>query len=71
MEYREAKEGKEKVKYGDNLIKEWSLKLSSIYGKGYDSSNLKRFQMFYLNFSILGPVGQLSWAHIRYITNRR
>ncbi len=63
----EAQGGKERAKYGDNLIKEWSLKLSNIYGKGYDYTNLSRFRKFYLNFSILGPVGQLSWTHIRYI----
>ncbi len=63
----EAQGGKERAKYGDNLIKEWSLKLSSIYGKGYDSSNLKRFRKFYLLFLNGGPVGHLSWTHIRYI----
>lgn len=43
----EAQGGKERAKYGDGLIKEWSEKLSKLYGSGYDSSNLKRFRQFF------------------------
>ena len=42
----EAQGGKDKAKYGDELIKEWSEKLTKEYGKGYDYSNLKRFRQF-------------------------
>lgn len=40
----DAQDGKEKAKYGDELLKEWSKKLSLKYGKGYNLTNLKRFR---------------------------
>ena len=64
----DAQGGKEKSKYGDKLLKEWSEKLSKEYGKGYDYTNLSRFRQFYLYFPIIGPVGQqLNWTIIRTI----
>ena len=62
----EAQGGKEKAKYGNALLKEWSEKLSKEYGKGYDYSNMRRFRQFYLSFPICGPVGhKLNWTIIR------
>jgi hypothetical protein len=52
----DAQGGKEKSKYGDKLLKEWSEKLTHEYGKGYDYSNLKRFRQFYLTFANCGAV---------------
>ena len=46
----EAQGGKERAKYGDGLIKKWSKELTTLYGKGYDYSNLKRMRKFYLVF---------------------
>ena len=64
----DAQGGKEKSKYGDKLLKEWSKKLSKEYGKGYDYSNLRRFRQFYLTFSICGTVcHNLSWSVIRVL----
>ena len=64
----EAQGGKDKAKYGDELIKEWSEKLTKEYGKGYDYSNLKRFRQFYLTFPIGGTVCHLlGWSIIRTI----
>ena len=61
----DAQGGKEKSKYGDKLLKEWSEKLTQEYGKGYDYSNLKRFRQFYLTFSNCGAVRhKLSWTNI-------
>ena len=37
----EAQGGEERAKYGDNLIKEYSLKLTKDLGKGYSTTNLK------------------------------
>lgn len=53
----EAQGGYEREKYGNGLIKEWSKVLTDKYGKGYDSSNLKRMRQFYLVFQKGGPVG--------------
>ncbi len=50
----EAQGGKAKAKYGNELIKKWSIKLTKAYGKGYDYTNLSRFRKFYLTFPILG-----------------
>ena len=62
----EAQGGEKRTKYGNELIKKWSIKLTETYGKGYDVSNLKRFRQFYLVFRKGGAVRhQLSWTHIR------
>ena len=64
----EAQGGKEKAKYGDMLLKEWSSRLAKDYGKGYDYSNLARFRKLYLCFPILGPLGPiLNWTILRKI----
>ena len=60
----EAQGGSKRAKYGNELIKKWSAKLTELYGKGYDYTNLSRFRQFYLCFPILGPVAQVSWANI-------
>lgn len=38
-------QGEERAKYGNSLIKKWSLKLVEQYGSGYNISNL----ILYLN----------------------
>ena len=63
----EAQGGKERAKYGNGLIKNWSKELTELYGKGYDVSNLKRMRQLYLVFEKSGPMGHLSWTHYRYI----
>ena len=42
----EAQGGEERAKYGNGLIKEWSIELTEKYGKGYDASNLKDLDNF-------------------------
>ena len=66
----EAQGGEKRAKYGDNLIKKWSLSLSKEYGKGYDVSNLKRMRKFYITFQKSGSVRHqfnLTWTHFRYL----
>lgn len=46
----EAQGGKDRAKYGNELIKKWSLEYTKDYGKGYDESNLRNFRRFYLVF---------------------
>ena len=61
----EAQGGKEKAKYGNELIKKWAEKLTKVYGKGYDYTNLSRFRQLYLYFPIIGPVAQqLTWTNL-------
>lgn len=60
----EAQGGKEKAKYGNQLIKEYSIKLTNEYGKGYDYKNLFRMRQLYLNFPKVATLSrQLSWSH--------
>ncbi len=64
----EAQDGEKHAKYRDNLIKNWSEKLSKVYGNGYDYSNLKRFRQLFLFFPKGGSLRhQLTWTHYRYI----
>ena len=56
----EAQGGCERAKYGNELIKKWSVKLTKLYGKGYDYTNLSRFRKFYMSFPILGTACQFS-----------
>ncbi len=66
----EAQGGEARAKYGDGLIKEWSIKLTKKYGKGYSSANLKHMRKFYLIFRksySLSSQFSLSWTHYRYL----
>ena len=63
----EAQGGKERAKYGNNLIKNWSSELIKLYGKGFDISNLKRMRQLFLTFEKGAPVEHLSWSHYKYI----
>ena len=62
----EAQGGEDRAKYGDGLIKEYSLKLSKEIGKKYNITTVKRMRQFYL---IIGKGAtlwhQLSWSHYR------
>lgn len=60
----EAQGGEARAKYGDNLIKEYSDKLTKEVGKGYSTRNLKNMRKFYL-FVQKGQAvpAQLSWSH--------
>jgi predicted nuclease of restriction endonuclease-like (RecB) superfamily len=60
----EAQGGSSRAKYGNELIKEWSVNLTQNYSKGYNYTNLSRFRQFYLLFPKLAPVAQLSWTNI-------
>lgn len=60
----EAQGGEERAAYGEALIKELSVRLTSDFGKGFTTTNLKNMRTFYLTF----PKGQtlsdqLSWSH--------
>lgn len=64
----EAQGGEKRAKYGNELIKEWSSKLTKMYGKGYSLVNMKYFRRFYLLFQKGYTLcNQLTWSHIRYI----
>ena len=62
----DAQGGKERAKYGDSLIKEYSNKLTKEVGKGYSTRNLKNMRKFYL-FMLKGQAlpaqSILTWSH--------
>lgn len=61
----EAQGGEARAKYGNGLIKEWSKELTNLYGKGFDTSNLKRMRQLFLTFEKGGPVAhQLTWTNL-------
>ena len=64
----EAQGGEKRSKYGDGLIKKWSVIFVRKYGKEYSSRNLFLYRQFYLLFPIVNAVrSQLSWTHYRSI----
>lgn len=64
----EAQGGENRAKYGDNLIKKWSIKFIQRYGNNYSSRNLMFYRRFYLIYSNVNALrSQLSWTHYRYL----
>jgi len=59
----EAQGGESRAKYGDNLIKEYSKKLTIELGKGYSTRNLKYMRKFYLFQKGQSMIAELSWTH--------
>ena len=58
----EKQGGKERAKYGDGLIKEFSYQMTKVYGQGYNERSLRNMRQFYLNFLI--------WSAVRAEFNR-
>lgn len=74
--YRIAEEelkGMEKAGYGTKVINDLAIKLTEIYGKGYDRSNLYHYLSFYKCFpqiidTLCRQSGKLlSWSHYRVL----
>lgn len=60
----DAQGGEERAKYGDNLIKEYSIRLTNELGKGYTTSALKRMRLFYTLVEKGATLShQLTWSH--------
>ena len=52
--------------YGEEIIKEYSKKLTNELGEKYDVSTLKRMRQFYHMIEKGAPLGHhLSWSHYR------
>ena len=67
----EEQKGKERAEYGQQLIKNLSVKLNNEFGKGFSIANLKNIRKFYLTY-LDDPKGYtlcsfLSWSHNRLI----
>src|SRR3989338_8674354 len=63
VEYEQ--EGKERAKYGENLLSTLSKDLKNRYGKGFGISNLQYMRLLYVKYQIHQTVsGKLSWSHL-------
>ena len=64
----EAQGGKTRATYGNELIKKWSVKLTKLYGNGYNYTNLSRMRQFYIIFENIAAVRQqLTWTNIKIL----
>lgn len=60
--------GKNRAEYGEQLIKKLSIKLTSEFGKGFTTTNLKTMRKFYIKFPNSHALrDQLSWTHYRLL----
>lgn len=59
-------QGKERAEYGKSVLKIVSVRLTEMFGKGFDVSNLRNMRQFYLAFPIRDALRrELSWTHYR------
>lgn len=64
----EEQKGKERAEYGAYLLKELSIKLTNVYGQGFDESNLRNIRKFYLVFPKRDALRhELTWTHYRHL----
>ena len=64
----EAQGGETRAKYGNKLIKEYSIKLTNELGKGYSVTSLKYMRLFFLNTKKGQQCAdQLSWSHYQVL----
>ena len=66
MIVEEEQEGKERAKYGKQVLKDLSNRLTEKFGKGFSLDNLQNMRQFYLIYSIYETDSRkfiLSWSH--------
>jgi len=64
----EEQNGKERAKYGKELIKQLAVKLTKKHGKGFTETNLKYMRQFYRFFEKSHSLrDELSWTHYRLL----
>ena len=59
----DAQGGEARAKYGNHLIKEYSIKLTKELGKGYSTRSLKLMRKFYLFQKGQTLSAKLTWSH--------
>ena len=62
----EEQNGEKRAEYGEELVKNLSLKLTKEFGKGFSKRNLWQMKQFYLAYSKVQTVSaqfKLSWSH--------
>ncbi|MBX2966107.1 MAG: DUF1016 family protein [Cyclobacteriaceae bacterium] len=67
----EEQNGKEKAEYGEAVLKNLSVALTSEFGKGFSYANLRNFRQFFLTYpdkeNCYALRSKLTWTHHRLI----
>ena len=68
----ETLNGEDRAEYGTQVIKALSKQLTSLYGSGFDATNLYKYVQFYKMFpkildTLCRKSGLLSWSHYRLL----
>jgi len=64
----QEQKGKERAKYGEELIRQLSEQLTSEYGRGFTATNLKYMRQFYSTFEKSHALrDELTWTHYRLL----
>jgi predicted nuclease of restriction endonuclease-like (RecB) superfamily len=62
----DEQQGKIRASYGKQQLEQLSSQLTEVFGKGFDSRNLRNMRFFYLAYPIWNAVRtELSWTHYR------
>lgn len=62
----EEQNGEKRAEYGEELVKNLSLRLTKEFGKGFSKTNLKQMKSFYIAYrkgQTLSDQFRLSWSH--------
>ena len=60
----EKQSGNKRAKYNDYITNELSIRLTTVFGKGFSKRNLERMRKFYSCYPIATTLSsQLSWSH--------
>ena len=59
----EAQGGEDKAKYGNQLIKDYSIRLTHELGRGYSERSLQYMRKFYLFQKTQSLIAELTWTH--------
>lgn len=67
----EEQNGKERAEYGEVVLKNLSVALTSEFGKGFSYANLRNFRQFFLTYpakqNCYALRSKLTWTHHRLI----
>lgn len=67
----QEQEGEKRAAYGEQVLKELSIALTTEFGKGFSAANLRNFRQFYLTYPnqkiCYTLCSKLTWSHNRLI----
>lgn len=62
----DEQQGKSRAEYGKAVLQNVSERLTAMFGKGFDVTNLRKMRQFFLMFPIRDSLClELSWSHYR------